>query len=96
MSGTAFTQLAKFAKFSNVTKVYQANLVLGLRFIIISLVDGGFGEWSKWSVCSKSCDYGRQFRFRACNKPIPKGSGKRCNDMDAVETRLCNTFQCGG
>ncbi|XP_054908558.1 netrin receptor UNC5D-like isoform X2 [Poeciliopsis prolifica] len=38
-------------------------------------VDGGWGEWSEWSVCSSDCD--RQ-RARECTAPEPKHGGRLC------------------
>ena len=34
-------------------------------------VNGVFGKWSKYSVCSASCGGGVQYRERKCNSPPP-------------------------
>ncbi|XP_023670901.2 A disintegrin and metalloproteinase with thrombospondin motifs 7 isoform X2 [Paramormyrops kingsleyae] len=41
-------------------------------------VDGGWGPWSEWSACSRTCSTGVQDAQRDCNSPIPKHGGKYC------------------
>ena len=43
------------------------------------LVDGGWGEWSQWSTCTKPCGGSVVNRTRACNNPTPAYSGKNCS-----------------
>ncbi|XP_072521327.1 netrin receptor UNC5D isoform X3 [Salminus brasiliensis] len=38
-------------------------------------VDGGWEEWSEWTLCSAQCE--RQ-RWRECNAPAPRNRGKMC------------------
>uniref|UniRef100_A0AAQ5XVF8 Netrin receptor UNC5 n=1 Tax=Amphiprion ocellaris TaxID=80972 RepID=A0AAQ5XVF8_AMPOC len=38
-------------------------------------IDGGWDEWSEWTVCSSQCD--RQ-RSRECNSPAPRHRGRMC------------------
>uniref|UniRef100_A0AAR2K408 Netrin receptor UNC5 n=1 Tax=Pygocentrus nattereri TaxID=42514 RepID=A0AAR2K408_PYGNA len=38
-------------------------------------VDGGWEEWSEWTLCSAQCE--RQ-RWRECNAPAPRHRGKMC------------------
>ena len=60
-------------------------------------VDGGYGEWSTWEVCTKSCGGGRTERTRACNNPIPQGAGKKCKEIGlgkSIEVDECNTQNC--
>uniref|UniRef100_A0A3Q1C1Q0 Netrin receptor UNC5 n=1 Tax=Amphiprion ocellaris TaxID=80972 RepID=A0A3Q1C1Q0_AMPOC len=42
---------------------------------VIVFVDGGWDEWSEWTVCSSQCD--RQ-RSRECNSPAPRHRGRMC------------------
>ena len=56
-------------------------------------VNGGFGNWSKYSVCSVSCDGGVQYRERKCNSPPPKYGGKNC-DGPTREKRSCGESKC--
>ncbi|VDH95487.1 Hypothetical predicted protein [Mytilus galloprovincialis] len=42
-------------------------------------VNGNWGSWSDWTVCSSSCDSGHQTRSRLCNNPVPSSSGSYCN-----------------
>lgn len=58
-------------------------------------VDGGYGPWTKWSKCSKTCGGGTQKRSRKCNKPRPVGRGKKCNVLGPnKETQECKTQSC--
>ncbi|XP_057291700.1 hemicentin-1-like [Hydractinia symbiolongicarpus] len=58
-------------------------------------VDGGFGDWSSYSSCSKTCGGGVQTRTRECNNPTPLGSGKDCAGA-REETRGCANDFCKG
>ncbi|XP_065064502.1 uncharacterized protein LOC135690773 [Rhopilema esculentum] len=50
--------------------------------------DIGFGEWTAWSYCTKSCGGGKQISRRNCL--LPNGG---CNG-DGVMTKDCNTLSC--
>ena len=45
---------------------------------LISLVNGGFGVWSPWSVCTVTCGGGTQDRYRQCNNPPAQNGGMAC------------------
>ena len=58
-------------------------------------MNGGYGPWTKWSKCSKTCGGGTQKRSRKCNKPRPVGRGKKCNVLGPnKETQECETQSC--
>ena len=57
-------------------------------------MDGKWGKWGKWSECSVTCGGGSRKRSRKCNKPKPKGGGKKC-EGDKQEVEECNTDSCG-
>merc|ERR1712236_130756 len=57
------------------------------------VVDGGFGQWSKWSVCSASCNGGTRSRNRACDNPERANGGKKCQG-DYKENDVCNDHVC--
>uniref|UniRef100_A0A452I282 Uncharacterized protein n=1 Tax=Gopherus agassizii TaxID=38772 RepID=A0A452I282_9SAUR len=40
--------------------------------------DGGWGAWSPWTECTKSCGEGLRSRARACDSPTPLGHGDYC------------------
>ncbi|CAC5410844.1 HMCN [Mytilus coruscus] len=42
-------------------------------------VNGNWGSWSDWTICSSSCDSGYQTRSRLCNNPVPSLNGAYCN-----------------
>ncbi|VDI19141.1 Hypothetical predicted protein, partial [Mytilus galloprovincialis] len=56
-------------------------------------VDGNWGSWSGWTVCSSSCDSGFQTRFRLCNNPVPSLNGTYCNGK-SFEVLNCSITRC--
>ena len=60
------------------------------------LVDGGWGGWTPWNECSKSCGEGTRLRERRCNNPKPENEGADCAG-NSTETELCQvTAICPG
>ncbi|XP_053386636.1 SCO-spondin-like [Mercenaria mercenaria] len=41
-------------------------------------VDGGWGAWTEFGACSRSCGNGVAFRTRQCNFPVPQNGGLNC------------------
>ncbi|XP_048771850.1 coadhesin-like [Ostrea edulis] len=56
-------------------------------------VDGGWGRWSGWGFCSKSCDGGTKLRTRSCSSPVPRYGGRYCSGQ-SENSVLCNTNSC--
>uniref|UniRef100_A0A6B2E840 Putativedisintegrin and metalloproteinase with thrombospondin motifs 9 n=1 Tax=Phlebotomus kandelakii TaxID=1109342 RepID=A0A6B2E840_9DIPT len=56
-------------------------------------VDGGWGPWSSYSECSRSCGGGAQFITRECNSPEPMNGGKYCVGA-RIKYKSCNTHSC--
>ncbi|XP_052715476.1 A disintegrin and metalloproteinase with thrombospondin motifs adt-1-like isoform X1 [Crassostrea angulata] len=56
-------------------------------------VNGGFGNWGSWSVCSKSCEGGYKVRRRLCNSPTPEYGGKNCIG-NGSQNLACNELPC--
>ena len=60
-------------------------------------MDGGYGNWSSYDNCTKTCGSGTQQRNRTCNNPTPMHGGKNCTLLGtSVETRTCNSNPCPG
>jgi len=60
-------------------------------------IDGKYGEWSSWNLCSKSCDGGLHTRVRKCDSPSPENGGKSCiekKEGNPTDTKPCNKFSC--
>ncbi|KAM8814401.1 A disintegrin and metalloproteinase with thrombospondin motifs 12 [Rhynchonycteris naso] len=57
-------------------------------------IPGGWGRWSPWSHCSRTCGAGAQSAERLCNNPAPKFGGKYCTG-ERKRYRLCNVHPCG-
>ncbi|KAI4806607.1 hypothetical protein KUCAC02_017425 [Chaenocephalus aceratus] len=55
--------------------------------------DGGWGRWSNWTDCTKSCGGGVQSRRRECDSPRPEGEGNYCEGLGS-EVIACNTNHC--
>ncbi|XP_043938669.1 adhesion G protein-coupled receptor B2 isoform X2 [Protopterus annectens] len=53
--------------------------------------DGKWGSWNQWSMCSKTCDSGRQRRTRMC-----QGTGVQGYPCEGSgeESRICNEKKC--
>ncbi|XP_065669709.1 uncharacterized protein LOC105850908 isoform X4 [Hydra vulgaris] len=45
-------------------------------------VDGGYSNWTDWSICSRPCGEGVSISRRYCNNPVPALRGKDCNGSD--------------
>lgn len=56
-------------------------------------VNGGWGQWTKWSHCSRTCGTGVQSAERECNNPKPEFGGKYCTG-ERKRYRTCNTKLC--
>ncbi|XP_067377923.1 A disintegrin and metalloproteinase with thrombospondin motifs 12 isoform X2 [Channa argus] len=56
-------------------------------------VNGGWGHWSTWSHCSRTCGIGVQSADRECNNPKPEFGGKYCTG-ERKRYRTCNTKPC--
>ncbi|KAI3378819.1 hypothetical protein SNEBB_000562 [Seison nebaliae] len=58
-------------------------------------IDGQWSDWSEWSKCSRDCGGGVQKRYRLCNKPQPRLSGKYCEGKNS-DYSFCNVRRCYG
>ena len=55
-------------------------------------VNGGYGQWGKWSECSVTCGSkkGTRRRDRLCDSPKPANGGKDCSRLGKdTETEEC-------
>ena len=63
----------------------------------ILIVNGGYGNWSNFTECTKSCGIGVQYRNRSCDKPVPMHGGRNCIILgNATESATCNKDPCPG
>ncbi|KAG5873731.1 hypothetical protein JTB14_035545 [Gonioctena quinquepunctata] len=56
-------------------------------------IDGGWGEWSSWSECSRSCGSGVSVTRRECDHPTPSAGGRFCVG-ERKKYRICNMDLC--
>ncbi|XP_008403161.1 A disintegrin and metalloproteinase with thrombospondin motifs 17 [Poecilia reticulata] len=56
-------------------------------------VDGDWSPWSQWSMCSRTCGTGVQFRQRKCDNPPPGPDGQHCPEA-SVEHKACQGQPC--
>ncbi|NXV28262.1 ATS7 metalloproteinase, partial [Rissa tridactyla] len=56
-------------------------------------IAGGWGSWSSWAACSRSCGAGVQSAERQCNTPTPKYGGRYCLG-ERKRFRICNVRPC--
>ncbi|KAM6907099.1 A disintegrin and metalloproteinase with thrombospondin motifs 2-like [Xenentodon cancila] len=55
--------------------------------------DGGWGTWSPYGSCSRTCGGGIQFRTRRCDNPPPANGGRTCFG-NSYEFQLCHLEDC--
>ncbi|KAL9825907.1 LOW QUALITY PROTEIN: A disintegrin and metalloproteinase with thrombospondin motifs 8 [Geothlypis trichas] len=55
-------------------------------------LDGGWGPWSAWGACSRSCGGGIQFSHRHCDSPRPRHGGSYCQARAKYQS--CHTQEC--
>ena len=56
-------------------------------------MNGGWGPWSSFSRCSKTCGGGLRTRTRRCDKPVPSTNGANCPGS-ASHSEKCNIKTC--
>ncbi|XP_047437558.1 A disintegrin and metalloproteinase with thrombospondin motifs 7 [Mugil cephalus] len=56
-------------------------------------VNGGWGSWSEWSACSRTCGVGVQSAKRDCDNPVPRYRGKYCLG-ERKKYKTCKTPPC--
>ncbi|CAK9295520.1 unnamed protein product [Gordionus sp. m RMFG-2023] len=56
-------------------------------------IDGGWGEWSEFTPCSRSCGGGVMTSSRTCTDPIPANNGRYCLGRRS-RAKSCNTQEC--
>ena len=64
-------------------------------FYTIDVIDGSWGDWSRFSACSAQCGPGIQIRMRECNDPPPANGGMDCIGS-SVDIKACNQGPCAG
>ncbi|XP_058060876.1 A disintegrin and metalloproteinase with thrombospondin motifs 7 [Anopheles bellator] len=56
-------------------------------------VDGGWGDWSAWSECSRSCGFGIAKQTRECDHPSPAHGGTFCIG-ERARYKTCHLQSC--
>ena len=86
----------------------HTNQRIGCRFCImylfILIVDGNWGEWSNFEMCTVSCGGGSQIRRRVCDDPPAQFGGRHCllsgseteRATEETDTQLCGGISCPG
>lgn len=64
-----------------------------LVYLCAHTVDGSWGPWSPWAMCSATCGGGLKSRERECNSPVPEHGGRKCMG-DSTENEACNKQEC--
>lgn len=78
-------------KQSNLILIYSTSKLNAL--FLFSAVDGGYTQWSMWSLCSASCGVGTQTRSKTCTAPPPRVRGDDCKG-EYSEVRSCSQVYC--
>ena len=80
---------------SDMIILHQDVQVLAWIMLILSIpAHGNWGPWGYWSLCSSECGEGIQERKRECDNPPPTADGRKCNDLDSKEQRVCQNRPC--
>ena len=96
MRDTFCTVPTNYLPFYNYEKnKFQLSLNAGNFNILLFSVNGGVGEWSGWSSCSKECGTGTKTTTRSCDNPAPANGGSDCTES-LSESQDCNTHPCPG
>ncbi|KAM9367385.1 A disintegrin and metalloproteinase with thrombospondin motifs 12 [Phaethornis superciliosus] len=56
-------------------------------------IHGGWGVWSPWSHCTRTCGAGVQSAERPCDNPEPQFGGDYCTG-ERKRYRMCNIIPC--
>ncbi|ETN58597.1 adamts-7 [Anopheles darlingi] len=56
-------------------------------------VDGGWGDWSPWSECSRTCGFGIAKQTRECDHPSPAHGGTFCIG-ERARYKTCHLQPC--
>ncbi|XP_025106624.1 uncharacterized protein LOC112571665 isoform X2 [Pomacea canaliculata] len=56
-------------------------------------VDGNWGEWSEFTLCSATCGLGTKKRMRECDNPAPASGGRMCAGLP-VFAKKCEIAKC--
>ena len=65
-------------------------IIIIIIVVILLAVDGQYGPWSEWTVCSSDCD-GIQTRSRVCDNPLLKCNGAPCHGP-SFQTQSCGDY----
>ena len=65
---------------------------------LAAVVNGGYTQWSAWSVCPVTCGGSTHTRTRTCTNPVAVPPyGRDCLQQGlgpAAETEACGTVNC--
>ncbi|KAH0820040.1 hypothetical protein GEV33_002751 [Tenebrio molitor] len=56
-------------------------------------INGGWGKWSPFTECSRSCGGGVQISSRDCDNPPPQHRGRYCLG-ERKKIKICNMDPC--
>ena len=66
-----------------------------IYFVLYYTVDGGWGNWTITTECTRSCGGGILVMSRSCCNPTPYCNGKQCSGASSMRL-TCNTQCCKG
>ena len=98
--GANCTGLSEYEKQCNTqccpgTKSSVCTLIFYIIILLYYIVDGGWGNWTITTECTRTCGGGILVMGRSCDNPTPYCRGKRCTGASRMRL-TCNTQCCRG
>lgn len=76
----------------NYNSVISENSFQNVISFTVKPINGNYGPWSAWTLCSKSCGGGVRSRVRNCTNPAPAFGGNDCSALgEPQESEPCKT-----
>ena len=87
-----YKHLNELGKKSEIWKLIKENTKFVDGVSLVQVENGGYSQWSNWSLCSVTCGIGRRSRGRSCTNPPPGLYGNDCSDLGSeIQTAECNS-----
>ncbi|KAH3819059.1 hypothetical protein DPMN_120789 [Dreissena polymorpha] len=80
---------------NDVIDTFYSSGIVSWYLVSQSTVDGGFGAWSAWGLCSPPTGNGLKTRTHLCDNPQPLYGGRNCLGNYTEQLPCCDS-DCPG